>query len=173
MGSERIPQRELRLMSTQFGARPIMHGSKFFEQPRTVIVRLPPSPAQVNAIKADVIPEAYAAGYRDGFRDGQLVGPEVNTAGDRVAAICNDVCARFGITKAELTGRRHLPLHVDARRVAALRMAEELGMSLPQIGRILHKDHTTILHAIRRARGEETRRNKKPLPSVAVKPQSA
>lgn len=134
-----------------------MAGSKFFPQSPVVVIRVPSTPN-----------EAYAAGYRDGFRDGQFVGPKVKAGGDRVAVICNDVCAQFGLTKAELTGNRRNYMHVHARRMAALRMSEELGMSLPMIGRILRKDHTTILRAIRRARGQETRRNKTPVAPVVL-----
>jgi len=46
---------------------------------------------------------------------------------------------------------QHLAL---ARFDAALRMRDELGMTLESIGVVLGRDHTTIINMLRRARGE-------------------
>ena len=79
------------------------------------------------------------------------------------------VCEVWGVLRAEVLSPQR------ARRIAHPRMAlcallQELsGKSLPQIGRLLNRDHTTILHAVRtvkrlvkdsefRAKFEECRR---------------
>jgi chromosomal replication initiator protein len=60
----------------------------------------------------------------------------------------NVVAKQFGLTRAQLVGRRRLPHIVLARHIAMLLCLEELqGSSLPQVGRWFHRDHTTVLHA--------------------------
>ena len=65
--------------------------------------------------------------------------------------IVEQVCAKHGITPAELTGARRA-VHISAaRQEAVYRMSRETNLSLPQIGkRIGGRDHTTIIHSIRR-----------------------
>jgi chromosomal replication initiation ATPase DnaA len=55
---------------------------------------------------------------------------------------------QYGLTHAQLLGRRRLPRFVLARHIAMLLCLEMLpGASLPQVGRWFHRDHTTVLHA--------------------------
>ena len=65
--------------------------------------------------------------------------------------IASEVCGKHGFSLIELRGnRRYAPL-VRARHELFFRLSSETIMSLPQIGRICGgKDHTTILHGIRR-----------------------
>lgn len=56
-----------------------------------------------------------------------------------------------GISLDELRGPRGIR-NIAHTRFAVMKVARERGKSLPQIGRILgHRDHTSIMHGIRRA----------------------
>src|SRR6516225_7025295 len=73
------------------------------------------------------------------------------------------VAGQFGLSRAQLLGRRRLPHIVLARHIAMLLCLDVLpGASLPQVGRWFRRDHTTVLHA------RETMRRK-----IAVDPEFA
>lgn len=72
------------------------------------------------------------------------------TPGDRSRRIVETIAAHYGVTAAGIRGsRRGAPL-IEARQAAHSALWIETTMSLPQIGRMLNRDHTTILHSIRR-----------------------
>lgn len=60
------------------------------------------------------------------------------------------VCKEFGCTLANLRGSRGTPSITGPRQVAAYLIRIHLQLSYPEIGRILYKDHTTIIAAVRR-----------------------
>ena len=65
--------------------------------------------------------------------------------------IIKEVADKHGVTVAQIKNHSHKMKIVKARQEAAYRMKTELLLSLPKIGRVMGKrDHTTILHAIRR-----------------------
>lgn len=65
--------------------------------------------------------------------------------------IMREVSEKHEMTIRQMKGDSRKIRFVKARQEAAYRLRLELGYSLPQIGRLLGKrDHTTILHAIRR-----------------------
>jgi hypothetical protein len=65
--------------------------------------------------------------------------------------IVREVCVKHEITKSELMSVRRARNIVAARHEAMWRMSKETSMSLPAIGRRMGgKDHTTVLHGIRR-----------------------
>lgn len=78
--------------------------------------------------------------------------------------IMRECCSKYEITMQEMLGPKRFVTIVRARQEAAFRMSKETQLSLPQIARKLHKDHTTILHAIRRhaarLEGQEYRKPK-------------
>ena len=51
------------------------------------------------------------------------------------------------------SNRTHKVAH--ARQEAMLRLRRETDLSLPQIGRIFKRDHSTVIHGIRRASQRE------------------
>lgn len=59
------------------------------------------------------------------------------------------VCVRYGITRAELVSSGRTTALVDARTEAARRLRAK-GTSICAIGRALERDHTTVLHALRK-----------------------
>lgn len=60
------------------------------------------------------------------------------------------VAQKHCVSVAEIKGSSRKQVYVHARREAAYRLREERNLTLNQIGSMLgHKDHTTILHAIK------------------------
>lgn len=57
---------------------------------------------------------------------------------------------KYGIPVSVIVGTIRAKWVMPARYEAAYRMVHELGMSLPATGRRLNRDHTTVLHAIKR-----------------------
>lgn len=65
--------------------------------------------------------------------------------------IVAEVLAKHGVTRAELMSAQRGVHIVACRHEVFYRMSKETTLSLPQIGkRIGGKDHTTVLHGIRR-----------------------
>jgi chromosomal replication initiator protein len=61
--------------------------------------------------------------------------------------IVDIVAGHFGVTGAQLRGRRRLPRFVLPRHLAMLLCIEMLQASLPQVGHWFGRDHTSVLHA--------------------------
>jgi chromosomal replication initiator protein len=67
------------------------------------------------------------------------------------AEILSMTAKEYGLPVDELKSARRYFRVSEARQKAMYRMAVETELSLPQIGRIIgNRDHTTILHGIRR-----------------------
>lgn len=67
--------------------------------------------------------------------------------------IVKEVCVKHGMTFAEIRGHCRARDIVAARHEVCYRLATETPLSLPAIGRRLGgKDHTTVLHGIRKHR---------------------
>lgn len=62
------------------------------------------------------------------------------------------VAAAFDVKSKELLGPSRLRTVVLARQVAMYLAHEVAGFSLPSIGRALDRDHTTVLHSVRKIR---------------------
>lgn len=68
-----------------------------------------------------------------------------------VLDIIKAVAAKHGLTVAQIKGHGRQKALTAARHEAISRVyAARPDLSLPQIGRIFHRDHTTILHAVRK-----------------------
>jgi chromosomal replication initiator protein len=65
-------------------------------------------------------------------------------------AILNSAADYFGLSVTELTGRNRSARVATPRQIIMYVMREEIGASLPQIGQILDRDHTTVMHGIER-----------------------
>jgi chromosomal replication initiation ATPase DnaA len=70
--------------------------------------------------------------------------------GDRFAAVLEVVCADFGVERDLVLGVTRQAHAALARQVAMALAQRCLAYSLPRIGRLLHRDHTTVLHGVRR-----------------------
>lgn len=74
-----------------------------------------------------------------------------------------------GIPVHVLTGANRTRPVVHARQDAMLRIHEETNFSLSQIGRMFHRDHTTVLYSIRAARVRRELRRFQQMPDVTFK----
>jgi chromosomal replication initiator protein len=74
-------------------------------------------------------------------------------ASGTIAETIEAVSKRFGFTADELRfGGREASL-ANARHIAAW-LLRERGLSYPEIGRALSKDHSTMIHAVRKVEVE-------------------
>lgn len=64
-------------------------------------------------------------------------------------ALVAAVAAESGIPADDLLGRRRQPRVARARHLLCWCARDRLGWSYPKIGRVLGRDHTTVLHAVR------------------------
>ena len=61
----------------------------------------------------------------------------------------------FGLTPADLTGRRRTADIARARQIAMYLLREENGLSLPSIGEYLGgRDHSTVSHGVEKIAGD-------------------
>ena len=70
-----------------------------------------------------------------------------------VRAVLERVCAATGATTDDLTGSSRHAEVVVSRFLAALRLHDDLGLAYTAIGEVLCRDHTTVISAVKRARG--------------------
>ena len=82
----------------------------------------------------------------------QVVEERLSYASSRNAArqIVREITDEFAVTWAEIVSPRRNSYIVRARHKMFWRLKNETIWSLPQIGRYVNKDHTTVLHGIRR-----------------------
>ncbi|MEP6830024.1 MAG: helix-turn-helix domain-containing protein [Rhizomicrobium sp.] len=64
----------------------------------------------------------------------------------------NAVAARFGLTRAQMQSLTRARAVARPRQIAMFLAREMTGHSLPRIGTHFARDHTTVLHAVRRIR---------------------
>ena len=62
--------------------------------------------------------------------------------------IVEDVCDFYGLTTAQVKGKCRLRGYVKARFVAIYIIRKRTGLTLKEIGRLFHRDHTSIIHAV-------------------------
>ena len=73
----------------------------------------------------------------------------ITTRGDRIGRVVAVTAAHFAVSPAQVTGSERGRDVVRARMVAAWLLRQD-GRSYPEIGRALGKDHTTVMHAVKR-----------------------
>jgi chromosomal replication initiation ATPase DnaA len=66
---------------------------------------------------------------------------------DQIKRIAVRICKVFGITHKELTSHRRNPRLVLCRQAIAYWACRRTNRSLPQIGKYLCRDHTTLIHS--------------------------
>ena len=72
----------------------------------------------------------------------------------RTEAIVEAVAEAYGFARTDLISPRRGNMRLTGARFALyMLLKQRTAMSLPQIWRIIGRDHTTILHGIRRAEG--------------------
>jgi chromosomal replication initiator protein len=78
-----------------------------------------------------------------------LLAPGPSGASVTPAAILLAVGRFYGINADELKGKSRHKRVVEPRQIAMFLLREDAHMSTPDIGRLLNRDHTTVLHAVK------------------------
>jgi chromosomal replication initiator protein len=65
------------------------------------------------------------------------------------------VAEHYDVTVADLTGPSRRRDILRPRRVAMYLLRDHLHLTYPSIGRLLHRDHSTVVYGARRVRDEE------------------
>ena len=65
-------------------------------------------------------------------------------------AILAEVCVQYGVKLIDVRGGFKFKELVAARRAAVARLCAETSLSLVEIGKLIDKDHTSVLMALRR-----------------------
>jgi chromosomal replication initiator protein len=84
-----------------------------------------------------------------------VIGSRLPDSGDLTAAeIKNRVAARLGVSESQLDGAGRSPNVVRARHLAIYLCRRLTDLSLPQIGAAFGRNHSTVLHSIRKIENE-------------------
>jgi chromosomal replication initiation ATPase DnaA len=67
----------------------------------------------------------------------------------KASKIIDEICDFYGLTQAQVKGKCRLRGYVKARFVAMFMLRTKTGLTLKEIGRMFHRDHTSIIHAIK------------------------
>jgi hypothetical protein len=114
---------------------------KFFPPPSAPAVRPPPPPVIAAPLPEPSPPPPPLP----------ITPVALSQTRTRMRLIERAVCRYYKVTKIDLRGQRRTPEYVRPRHVFCLICSHLTLASLPMIGRFLNgRDHTTILHAIRR-----------------------
>lgn len=76
------------------------------------------------------------------------LGGRVKELNMKINKVLQQVCEDWGITMDELKGKKRFNWYVKARKIAAYQLSAR-GFSSTSIGKILKKDHSTILHYLK------------------------
>ena len=76
--------------------------------------------------------------------DGSLLSDQKHAA-----KIIEQICDFYGLTQAQVKGKCRLRGYVKARFLAMFLLRTRTGLTLKEIGRMFHRDHTSIIHAIK------------------------
>jgi chromosomal replication initiator protein len=78
-----------------------------------------------------------------------LVAPGPSSRGATPNALLTAVARYFDVGVDELKGRSRNKQVVVPRQIAMYLLREDARMSTPEVGRLLNRDHTTVLHALK------------------------
>lgn len=68
--------------------------------------------------------------------------------------IVSKICTHFGIAEAEVLGDGRTKTVVHIRHLAMYFVRRECALSLVEIGRMFNKDHSSVVHGVRRIERE-------------------
>jgi chromosomal replication initiation ATPase DnaA len=92
-------------------------------------------------------------GYNIGLTPAEIASLRAYNIGLGAAefhAMAHAVCAEMGVKYSQVQGVSRMAHISDARALVCL-FGHDRGFSTPQIGRWIKKDHTSVLHGIKRA----------------------
>ena len=99
-------------------------------------------------VKVEVAPVEVAEPPKPRARDMMMLASEIGPF--RWKSIADQVCKKRGVPIELIRGDGRAKPVCAARHELCYRLYTETGMSLPQVGRFLSKDHSTVLHSVRR-----------------------
>jgi hypothetical protein len=76
--------------------------------------------------------------------------PDNATPRAKLLARVREIAAGYGVDVMDVLGKARTR-RISQARQHAMRELRDMGLTMPQIGMILHRDHPTILHGIRMA----------------------
>lgn len=76
--------------------------------------------------------------------DGSLLSDQKHAA-----KIIEQICDYYGVTAAQIKGKCRVRGYVKARFLAIFLLRNRTGLTLKEIGRMFHRDHTSVIHAIK------------------------
>jgi chromosomal replication initiator protein len=79
------------------------------------------------------------------MRGGEEIRPRANIAPD---AIVQAVCAYFNVSKRALLGPARARIVARPRQMLMYLLRTETGMPLEEVGRMVGRDHSTVIHAV-------------------------
>lgn len=88
-------------------------------------------------------PQSVAIGFEKTLVE--LLSPSESTA----SRTLRETAKRHGMSVDAIKGHSREPRFVKARHEVMVALRDE-GFSLPRIGRILNRDHTTVMHGLRK-----------------------
>lgn len=72
---------------------------------------------------------------------------------ERIGEIVGKICKDYDVDLLDLLGRSRKKAFVLARHKAMFEVRKQLGFSTLRIGRIFDRDHTTVVHALKKFEG--------------------
>jgi chromosomal replication initiator protein len=86
-----------------------------------------------------------------------LVSPGPSGRGATPTAILTAVARYFGVKADDLKGKARNKQIVVPRHIAMYLLREDAHLSTPEVGRLLNRDHTTVLHGMKQVAGDIAR----------------
>jgi hypothetical protein len=109
------------------------------------------SPAVKAKIKGDPPPRFPAAEVKNPFVEPEQRPTMAAKPEPIQRTIIKAVCRAWDIPEGELLGEKRAQRQ-SRPRDAAIWLLRQTGLSLPQVGKIMHRDHTSCMHSERRAK---------------------
>lgn len=96
-----------------------------------------------------------------------ILGPLASDESHRIIIL--NCCSRLGVEATDvLQARRDSRVLVRARQFIAWYLRERYELSFPHIGRLMNRDHTTVIHSVRKVRAALAARERWAFASKAV-----
>lgn len=107
-----------------------------------------PSPVQVTPPEPDPEPDLTQADILARYR---IIDVRLGGVRRSIAHIIRDTAAKYGVSSADIVGRsRERSVLIPARQEAMYFCAKDTPYGMPEIGKAFNRDHTTVLHGIRK-----------------------
>jgi len=120
--------------------------AKFYKPSKRIVVEAPQEAVEVPQCRA----LEKAIERSGGLSTGRDLGNTEKIMPSRLGLLARDICEKHGITLSMLRSDRRFQKLSDARQEFSYIAYVEMGLTFQQIGKYLHKDHTSIVHAVQK-----------------------